>query len=274
MGEIDNKRLEELLKIESQDLTKEQYHEFLIILKESQFLMPIDITSGLPNFEDLEVGQTGTLDEPLRFKPVIFKDDLNRSIIPLFTNNEELTKTGAKFHAFGLFSQDLANMLKNKENIDEICINPFSRFSINIHLDDFLNLFFVENKFENIFNKLKALEEIVVVYFREEKPFLKQNAQNGIYVDDLPFRASLDSDFKKHLPYLNVLFLSPGTKMIYLDENVDSNEYYDIVLEPKTELELLDENDENTMFWVCGKSRDNIKSDVLEFLKNNDSFKY
>lgn len=274
MGEIDNKRLEELLKIESQDLTKEQYHEFLIILKESQFLMPIDITSGLPNFEDLEVGQTGTLDEPLRFKPVIFKDDLNRSIIPLFTNNEELTKTGAKFQAFGLFSQDLANMLKNKENIDEICINPFSRFSINIHLDDFLNLFFVENKFENIFNKLKALEEIVVVYFREEKPFLKQNAQNGIYVDDLPFRASLDSDFKKHLPYLNVLFLSPGTKMIYLDENVDSNEYYDIVLEPKTELELLDENDENTMFWVCGKSRDNIKSDVLEFLKNNDSFKY
>ena len=141
MCEMDNKRLEELLKIEPQDLTKEQYHEFLTILKESQFLMPIEITRGLSNFEDLEVGQTGTLDEALRFKPVIFKNDLNRNIIPLFTNDEELRKTGAKFHAFGLFTQDLANMLKNKENIDEISINPFSKFSISIHLDDFLNLF-------------------------------------------------------------------------------------------------------------------------------------
>ena len=55
--EVDNSKMEEILKIEPENMTAKEQAEFFNILKESQLFMPIEVTSSIfDNIENAKVG--------------------------------------------------------------------------------------------------------------------------------------------------------------------------------------------------------------------------
>ena len=57
--EVDNSKIEEILKIEPENMTAKEQAEFFNILKESQLFMPIEVTSSIfDDIENAEVGET------------------------------------------------------------------------------------------------------------------------------------------------------------------------------------------------------------------------
>ena len=83
--EPDNSKLEELMKIEPEDMTPMDQAMIFDILKESQLFMPIEITSSIfDDIENAEVGETVETEEPLRFRPIAITGPKGKAV-PLFT---------------------------------------------------------------------------------------------------------------------------------------------------------------------------------------------
>ena len=55
--DIDNTKLEELMKIDPAEMTPETQQEFLSVLKESSLYIPIEIDIGGLDIENAEVGE-------------------------------------------------------------------------------------------------------------------------------------------------------------------------------------------------------------------------
>ena len=124
--EVDNSRMEEILKIEPEEMTAEEQAELFNILKESQLFMPIEVTSSIfDNIENAKVGDTIESNEPFRFKPIAINGPSGKAI-PLFTSKERMEEAGA-------------NVTGNEYS--EVAINPFTTISIGMPLDGFLNIF-------------------------------------------------------------------------------------------------------------------------------------
>ena len=140
--EVDNSKMEEILKIEPENMTAKEQTEFFNILKESQLFMPIEVTSSIfDNIENAKVGDTIESDEPFRFKPIAINGPSGKAI-PLFTSKERMEEAGANVSCIAIFTEDLAEMLKQTGNeYSEVAINPFTTISIGMPLDGFLNLF-------------------------------------------------------------------------------------------------------------------------------------
>ncbi len=126
--EVDNSRMEEILKIEPEEMTAKEQAEFFNILKESQLFMPIEVTSSIfDNIENAKVGDTIESEEPFRFKTIAINGPSGKAI-PLFTSKERMEEAGANVSCIAIFTEDLAGMLEqNWEGYDEIAINPFTQ---------------------------------------------------------------------------------------------------------------------------------------------------
>ena len=126
--EVDNSKMEEILKIEPENMTAKEQTEFFNILKESQLFMPIEVTSSIfDNIENAKVGDTIESEEPFRFKPIAINGPSGKAI-PLFTSKERMEEAGANVSCIAIFTEDLAGMLEqNWEGYDEIAINPFTQ---------------------------------------------------------------------------------------------------------------------------------------------------
>ncbi len=126
--EVDNSKMEEILKIEPENMTAKEQAEFFNILKESQLFMPIEVTSSIfDNIENAKVGDTIESEEPFRFKPIAINGPSGKAIL-LFTSKERMEEAGANVSCIAIFTEDLAGMLEqNWEGYDEIAINPFTQ---------------------------------------------------------------------------------------------------------------------------------------------------
>lgn len=133
-----NDKLKELLNINPNDATKKDNDELIEEIKNSQLIMPIEITSNI-DLSDAEVGDIIEIDNGLRFKPVKIADADNNIFIPLFSDDNEVH---GHISAIDIYTKDLAEMIDdNPENISGIVINPFSDFSVTIEMNSFLKLF-------------------------------------------------------------------------------------------------------------------------------------
>ena len=97
--EVDNSRMEEILKIEPEEMTAKEQAEFFNILKESQLFMPIEVTSSI--FDDIEnakVGDTIESEAPFRFKPIAINGPSGKAI-PLFTSKERMEEAELMYPA-------------------------------------------------------------------------------------------------------------------------------------------------------------------------------
>ena len=86
MSSLDNAKLKELMKIEPESMSKEEYESFVSEFKNAQLLLPVEIYSKT---------QSDEINEPLSFKPVTIEEN-GCKCIPLFTDNEELKKDISK----------------------------------------------------------------------------------------------------------------------------------------------------------------------------------
>ena len=239
MTNLDNIKLKELMKIEPESMSKQEYESFVEEFKKSQLLLPVEIYSN------------NDVNEPLSFKPVTIEEN-GCKCIPLFTDNEELKKGNPPVSTIAIFMKDLKDMLENAFEIDEIMINLSSEYTMCIDLNSFFDLFEVKNDPNNwIFDKARPLNQEVKVYYREEKPLMKKQAVDGIYSSKDPFKARVNMYFDDHIPYLNVLILPKNTKTVYLGGMIDPETSCDILLAPETEFEFVSQEDEHTMLWKC-----------------------
>lgn len=97
--EVDNSRMEEILKIEPEEMTAEEQAELFDVLKESQLFMPIEVTSSIfDNIENAKVGDTIESEEPFRFKPIAINGPSGKAI-PLFTSKERMEEAELMYPA-------------------------------------------------------------------------------------------------------------------------------------------------------------------------------
>lgn len=86
---------------------------------------------------------------------------------------------------------------------------------------------------------------------RDDEITLKDHAQNGVFVVNMPLFVSRDKDFRKGLKYTNILLFDAGKKVLPLG-GVGKDEY-DTVVAPGSEFILVEEIDEVTSVWRCGE---------------------
>ena len=111
------------------DEAKSSDDELLIKeLKNAELIMPIEVI----NAED----------DDFQFKPLKLANEDNEEFIAVFSDEDELVKADVEFTVINITSEKLAEMIEN--DIDEyygVAVNPFSKYSLAIPLEEFVNLF-------------------------------------------------------------------------------------------------------------------------------------
>ncbi len=259
----DNSRLEDLIKEMDEGLVdSKKREEFLELFKKSNLHMPVilgeECFDDIENFEPGKIRITG---ENAGFNINYIKLDGDEKAVPLFTSSELMESTGLKSSTIVLFMSDLADMLKQTNRYSWVLINPFTDLDIHMPIESFLGLFnemTIEQKeaMDKILFLLKTqsiiIDQNIKVVFRCEEDVMKEQAVNGIFVPDIPFKASSFPDFQKELKYTNIILIPKNKRILYLGEIVDKD-VFDTVIAPETEFEFVEELDEFTRVWGVGK---------------------
>ncbi len=170
---FDNKKLEKLMMIEPEIMTIYEEEILLKELTKSQLYLPIEIVSDSFDFENPHISETITLDEPLKFKPIKIYDDNNSVILPLFTSSEKFKESGIQSSTIVIYTEDLANMLKDAdEEYNEIIINPSNKYSMSIYLNSFLDLF-IEDINDNLLDLIEVFDEKMIL-IKENQDYIKR----------------------------------------------------------------------------------------------------
>jgi len=123
-----NDKLKDLISISADDATSQDDELLIEELKNSQFIMPIDVISSE--------------EEDFQFKPLKLANENNEEFLALFSDEDELVKANIEFQVLNISSEKVAEMIK--DDSDEyfgVAINPFSKYSLAIPLNEFLGLF-------------------------------------------------------------------------------------------------------------------------------------
>lgn len=254
-NEVDNSRLEELMK---EDITPEMEMEFFEILKESRLFLPVDF--GPDAFKGIEDTKPGDeIEGPSGFSILFLTDNMGNKAVPLFTSEEMMKQADARTSVMVMYMGDLADMLKQTDKYSVIAINPFTDHDLNMPVEAFLCIFDpvaqAADVLPEILRMLKEksieLEEDYVFYIRDDKDFMKEDAVDGVFRPNIPFNASTRKDFHEEMKYLNVLLMPKTRKILYIGGVVDENAF-DTIIAPGSEFELVEEPDEFTRVWRCG----------------------
>lgn len=256
--EVNNELLEELMMINPEDMNIEEQNMLLDELKKSQLYLPIEIVSDSFDFDERDIGKTLELNEPLKFKPIKIYDSNNTVILPLFTSSDNFKHSKINSPNILMYTEDLANMITDgKDDFDEIMINPSTETPLSMDIDSFLDLF-AEDMLDTLYNLFKLFEEKATTlkedytfYLREKEAFMKENSIEDIFTSQLPFNVSTSENFNKNYPYLNILILKEGMKVLYLGNIINPETNYDTILSPNITFRFLKYIDEYTLLWEC-----------------------
>ena len=122
-----NEKLKELIEIPEDSLTPEDDELLVEELRKAELIMPIEVIST----DD---------DESFEFKPMKISNPDNQKFIPLFSDEDELIKSDVEFSVINITSKNLAKMISDDECFG-IAINPFSKYSLAIPLNEFVKIF-------------------------------------------------------------------------------------------------------------------------------------
>jgi len=123
-----NDKLKELISISSEDATSKDDELLVEELKNSQLIMPIEVISAK--------------EDDFQFKPLKLTNENNEEFIALFSDEDELVKGNIEFSVLNISSENVAEMIKNdSDEYFGVAINPFSKYSLAIPLNEFLDLF-------------------------------------------------------------------------------------------------------------------------------------
>lgn len=256
----DNSKLEEILK---REITPEMQRELFEVLRQSQLYLPVKFSANM--FEGIEDAEEGDVFETTGkegFDINYLTDNEKNRLVPLFTSSEVMAKTGLESSAMVMYVEDLADMLKESDRYSAVVINPLTDEEIILPWDAFIGIFARPTEEEKTFmNSLNAildvlrekyveLEDDYAFFVREEKPFMKDEAVDGVFVPKLPFNISSRREYKSELKYLNILLLPKSTKIVPVG-NMDDEDAWDTIIAPESEFEQVEEMDEFTTLWLC-----------------------
>lgn len=263
-----NEEVKDMLKLDPSKMTLNDQIRFLQKLKKTYFIFPITIISGL-NLEcfDLELDNSNEefdnvflLESGLKFSiNLLYRRSLEKSI-PLYTDEYEYSKAHRKYSVLKMYGEDLANMLDNDEiPIDKVVINPFSNHSITLNLSYFAQAVSSDSKTDNTISALNellknepdVLEDAGVLFLGENEPYLKNQAVDGFFTTEFPYYLSTNRKLHMEYPYLNIFFIPPETRFLNIENMIDTDNCYDVVLPPLSELKLIRQEDSHTMIWKC-----------------------
>jgi len=122
-----NKKLKELIELPEDSLTSEDDERLVEELKKAELIMPIEVIST-------------DEDESFEFKPLKISNPDNQEFIPVFSDEDELVKAHVEFEVINITSENLAEMISDDECFG-IAINPFSKYSLAIPLNEFIKIF-------------------------------------------------------------------------------------------------------------------------------------
>lgn len=260
---VDNSRLEELIKEMDEGLVDpKKREEFFELFKKSNLHMPVVLSDEwFEDIENFEPGRIRTTGENAGFNINYIKLGGDEKAVPLFTSSELMESTGLKSSTIVLFMSDLANMLKQTKRYSWVLINPYTDLDVHMPLESFLGLFnemTLEQReaTDKLLFLLKTqsikIDQNIKVVFRCEEDVMKERAVNGVFIPDIPFKASSFPDFQKELKYTNIILIPKNKRVLYFGGIVDK-ETFDTIIAPETEFELVEELDEFTRVWGVGK---------------------
>ena len=259
-AEIDNSRLEEIMK---KDITPEMQEEFFEVFRGSQLFMPVSFSADM--FEGLENAKPGDVFKTPRqsgFDINYLKNSDGEKAVPLFTSDEVMKEVGVRSSVFVIYMADLAGMLEQSDRYSTVVVNPFTPSELNIPMEGFLNLFREvsddEQEFmDSISELLKALKEHSVeleenstLVLRLDENLMIDNAVDGVFTPPIPFYASSNPKSREDMKYTNIL-LMPKSKKILPIGPVENE--LDVVIAPGTVFNLEDRLDDFTSLWMCGE---------------------
>jgi len=260
---VDNSRLEELIKEMDEGLVDpKKREEFFELFKKSNLHMPVVLSDEwFEDIENFEPGRIRTTGENAGFNINYIKLGGDEKAVPLFTSSELMESTGLKSSTIVLFMSDLANMLKQTKRYSWVLINPYTDLDVHMPLESFLGLFnemTLEQReaTDKLLFLLKTqsikIDQNIKVVFRCEEDVMKERAVNGVFIPDIPFKASSFPDFQKELKYTNIILIPKNKRVLYFGGIVDK-ETFDTIIAPETEFELVEELDEFTRVWGVGR---------------------
>lgn len=256
----DNSKLEEILK---KEITPEMQSELFDTLRQSQLYLPVKFSANM--FEGIENVKEGDVFETTGkegFDINYLSDNEGNRLVPLFTSSEVMTKTGLESSAMVMFVEDLADMLKESDRYSAIVINPLTDEEIILPWGPFISLFAQPDEEEKTFmdslntildilkENYVELEEDYAFFVREEEPFMKEEAVDGVFVPNIPFNISSRKEFKNEWKYLNILLLPKTTKIVFIGNEADEDAW-DTIIAPGSEFEHVKQLDEFTTVWKC-----------------------
>lgn len=256
----DNSKLEEILK---KEITPEMQSELFDALRQSQLYLPVKFSANM--FDEIENVKEGDVFETTGkegFDINYLGDNEGNKLVPLFTSSEVMTKTGLESSAMVMFVEDLADMLKESDRYSAIVINPLTDEEIILPWGPFISLFAQPDEEEKIFmdslntvldilkENYVELEEDYTFFVREEEPFMRDEAVDGVFVPNIPFNISSREEFKNEWKYLNILLLPKTTKIVFIGNEADEDAW-DTIIAPGSEFEQVKQLDEFTTVWKC-----------------------
>ena len=266
--EIDNSRLEELLKEFHENPSNETVQELGEELKRSRLFLPIVPSESM--FKDIENAKPGdirTMEEPAFDINYLTTND-GGNAIPLFTSSDVMEEATLRSSTMVMYVADLINPLPGaEERYQLVTINPMTESGIDMPILAFLNLFnenamdeererFMESlnqMMEILENHSLELEEKVTLFTRGPNDFMKEAAIDGVFVPNIPFSVSSMKEFEEEIsPYINIILMDEGKKIVIFGEATLENPF-NILIAPGTEFEIVEELDEFTTVWKCGK---------------------
>ena len=123
-----NSKLKELISMPADEASSSDDESLIRELKMAELIMPIEVISGE--------------DDDFQFHPLKLANEDNEEFIAVFSDEDELVKGNIEFSVLNISSEKLAEMIENDaEEYYGVAINPFSKFSLAIPLEEFVNLF-------------------------------------------------------------------------------------------------------------------------------------
>ena len=257
MNEVDNSKLEELMKIDVDNASQEELDKFFEELKSSQLFLPVTMDEKF--YEQLMEGESVELKEDVGFNINYITDDEDNNVVPLFTSYEIMENANLKISTIVIHMSDLAGLLRQAgDKYSIVAVNPFTDFNINMPLSTFLELFrsdeekeLIEEFLSLIREKSVEIEEDLTLTIHCDDNFMVNEAVNGVFCDETPLFINSDPDYNSDLKYTNILILKKSKKLVFIGDAVGEDPY-DTVIAPGTEFIFQQQLDDTTSVWLCG----------------------
>ncbi|MBQ6813533.1 MAG: hypothetical protein IJP12_02725 [Methanobrevibacter sp.] len=95
------------------------------------------------------------------------------------------------------------------------------------------------------------LRDDIKLYIRDDENLMKKESVDGVFVPEIPFNVSIKEDIRSELPYLNIILMEKGKRMLYVGDG-GHEDFFDTIIAPETEFEIVEEVNEFTTVWKCG----------------------